>query len=102
VQGLSADRLEEFAFDVARTVDETLLYYRGRNRREVKRIHLCGGGALHPEVSRALSARLSIEVVAFDPLGDLASEPLRGEWADLGPRLATACGLCHWWDEPRV
>lgn len=102
VQGLPADRLAGFASDIARAVDETLFYYRGRNRREVKQIHICGGGALHPEVSRVLNERLSIEAVAFDPLPRLAPERLLGEWADLGPRLATACGLCHWWDEPRV
>jgi Tfp pilus assembly PilM family ATPase len=101
LEGITTSLLD-FGRGVARSVDETLVYYRGRNRREVKRLHVCGGGALHPEVLEQLRERLAIEVSSFDPLAGFASARVLGELGGSGTRLATASGLCHWWDEPRV
>ncbi len=83
-------------------IRETIVFYRGRYRRDIGRLHLVGGGALRPGLADSLAAALDMPVTVLDPLQGLALEPaFTGDARDAGSRLAVACGLCRWWDARR-
>lgn len=93
--GASTDRLSL----IASRARETITFYRGRNRAEVGRLYLTGDGALQPGLERALSEALGIPVAVFNPFeGVKLAESIDPALRRGGPRFATACGLCHWWD----
>lgn len=80
-------------------IRETVVFYRGRYRRDVGRLHLVGGGALRPGLADSLATALDLPVDVLDPLQGLSLEPaFTGDARDSGARLAVACGLCRWWD----
>ena len=93
------EAMERWSDELAAAVQETLLFYRGRYRREVPAVYLSGGGALIPGLPERLERSLGREVLVCNPfLGmDLAGRlgPLAGP---LAPRFVTACGLCRWWE----
>jgi len=76
-------------------VRETIVFFRGRFRREVVHLYLTGGGSAAPGLVEALGAALGLDVTVFDPLPGLA---LPGGDTAEGPRYTVACGLCRWWD----
>ncbi len=96
------DAVTAFADELARRVRETLVFYRGRFRREVAGVALGGGGAGLPGLPEALTERLAdCAIRVLNPFADLSSwlEPEDG----VAPcRFVTACGLCRWWDGSRV
>ncbi|MBI5836768.1 MAG: pilus assembly protein PilM [Candidatus Eisenbacteria bacterium] len=89
-----------FAAELASQVKETLVFYRGRFRREVGGVYLSGGGASLPGLADLLARGLGeCPVSILDPLAGLtraAGVMENGE--GISARFATACGLCRWWD----
>jgi Tfp pilus assembly PilM family ATPase len=91
-----------FADELARRVRETLVFYRGRFRREVAGLALGGGGAALPGLAATLASRLADCVIStLDPFAGLPG--LTAPENGFAPvRFVTACGLCRWWDGSRV
>jgi len=88
---------------LTRRIQETLTFYRGRYRRDVTSLHVAGGGALLDGICHALQSALSLPVSALNPLQGIGLPAAAGdELARQGPRFATACGLCRWWDGTHV
>jgi type IV pilus assembly protein PilM len=92
-----------FVEDLARRVQETLTFYRGRYRRDVASLYLGGGGAMLEGLRPALQAALDLPVRVLNPLEGVALPATAGDdvaaWAT---RYVTACGLCRWWDGAHV
>lgn len=84
-------------------IQETLTFYRGRFRRDVSKLHLCGGGSLLPGFLQKLQHALGFQVSILNPLCGLAASARGGADAEAqGPRFVTATGLCRWWDSSNV
>lgn len=81
--------VREYAADLSRLVNETAVFFRGRHRREIDRVHLAGGGALHRGVVDQLKRVSSLELSPFDPIA--GSLPKGND----GTRLVGAYGLCR-------
>jgi Tfp pilus assembly PilM family ATPase len=97
-----ADAEIGFAATVAAGVRETVLFYRGRYRRDITRVGLAGGGALRSASLQVVQETAGVELTTLDPLRDPAAASLPEELAGQGPRFVTAYGLCRWWDEFNV
>jgi len=84
---------------LANKIQQTLIYYRGRYRREVGILYVIGGGAYVAGRLACLSEAVGCPVELLDPLAD-AGEQTSGaaELAARGAELVTACGLCRWGD----
>lgn len=93
----------EFLDHLIAQLQETVTFYRGRTRTEIASLHLCGGGALAPDLPRRLQEALAIPVAVLDPIRELAKKA-EGAAAVLGkgPRFAVALGLSQWWDRANV
>jgi Tfp pilus assembly PilM family ATPase len=88
---------------IAARAQETITFYRGRTRVEVGRLYLSGDGALETGLDSVFSEALGIPVAVFNPLeGIKLAESVDPALRRAGPRFATACGLCRWWDERDV
>lgn len=97
------DAVAGFSSMVASGIHETLLFYRGRYRREITRVDLSGGGALRSEMVRRIAEGAGITMQLLDPLrSGLTAESIDAETRAQGPRFTTAYGLCRWWDESDV
>lgn len=97
--GLNADYMQQ----LINRLQETVTFYRGRMRTEISSLHVCGGGALQPELTRQLGEALGIAVTVLDPIGDLVKKAEGAKAvAGKGPRFAVALGLCRWWDRANV
>jgi Tfp pilus assembly PilM family ATPase len=84
-------------------IQETLTYYRGRSRRDVASLHLCGGGSLLPGFIPKLQHALGMPVSVLNPLRGLTSFARGGDDVEAqAPRFVTATGLCRWWDSSNV
>jgi len=85
---------------LADKIQQTLTYYRGRNRREVDSLYVIGGGAYAAGRLESLSETLDRPVSLLDPLA-ADDEGILGDDTDnvQGAELATACGLCRWGDD---
>jgi Tfp pilus assembly PilM family ATPase len=100
VPGLEDKELiETYMNGLVTQVRDTLMYYRGRFRREVGGLFVAGGGAYMPDIIEQLKTGLRRSVNTLDPLPGLADEAVgiakcKGD----GARYVTACGLCRWWD----
>lgn len=95
--------VEKWCDAVAGSVQETLVFYRGRHRRTVGRILVVGRGALRGDLVAGLQARLEPAVSAFDPFADLdRGKSEQGAPAGTEPLFAAACGLCRSWDGDHV
>ena len=97
------DALVAYADEIVERLRETSTFYRGRHRQEIERILITGGGALVPGLEDRLKGSLERPMEVFDPLRTLTKSTaglaaLSGQ----GPRYATACGLCRWWDNADV
>lgn len=97
------DAQAAYVATVAANVRETMLFYRGRYRREVARVGLAGGGALRSGLAAEMQAGVGAEMPVLDPLRHPSAAELRADdLAGRGPQLVTAYGLCRWWDESDV
>lgn len=94
-----AGAMAAYAATLSKQVADTLTFYRGRFRREVGDIRVCGGGALLPQLRSLLAQGLSRTLLPVDPLEEQTSVRGLQEVADRGPCLAIAWGLCQWWDQ---
>jgi type IV pilus assembly protein PilM len=102
-RAITGSEIDSYISSLAVPIQETITFYRGRFRKEVTGVYLCGGGALIPGIARAVGEHLGLSVSPFNPLNGLA-KGAKGieDSSTLGPRFATACGLCRWWDENLV
>lgn len=89
---------ETYADQVATRVKETLTYYRGRQRQEVGRVYLAGGGSLRSGIVEPLESRLGLPLLRFDPFERLGKAAVGKNAPEGGPRFVTAYGLSRWWD----
>lgn len=90
---------ETYVHSLVSQVRETLLYYRGRFRREVGGLFVSGGGAYLPGVIENLKTGLNRAISILDPLPGLADNAVGiSKCSEDGARYVTACGLCRWWD----
>jgi Tfp pilus assembly PilM family ATPase/predicted MFS family arabinose efflux permease len=93
--------VDHYVKGLVSSIQETLTYYRARQRRVVESLFLAGGGALRSKVTERIRESLSVPVEIFDPLKDgVSSAECEETVAACGPRLVTAYGLTRWWDEP--
>jgi Tfp pilus assembly PilM family ATPase len=94
-----AEPFAEWIASMGGWAQETCAFYKTRFHAEVKEIHLGGGGALRPGVAGILESILSVPVTVLDPFAKLGTTPsVDAACEGIAPRLATACGLCRWWD----
>jgi Tfp pilus assembly PilM family ATPase/MFS family permease len=93
--------VDHYVKGLVSSIQETLTYYRARQRRVVESLFLAGGGALQSKITEKIQESLSIPVEIFDPLKDgVSSAECEETVAACGPRLVTAYGLTRWWDTP--
>jgi Tfp pilus assembly PilM family ATPase len=97
------EALRDYVKVLAREIDDTQTFYRGRYRREIVGIFAAGGGALRGDLVARLSASLGAAVELLDPLAGSVNG-VRGlaEARAQGPRFVVAYGLCRWWDGGHV
>ncbi len=94
--------VQGYAAGLIQRLRETLTFYRGRYRREVTSLFLCGGGARPPSIRTALRDALDLPVSVLNPFSDtVLSSGIKLDEPDAA-RFVTACGLCRWWDGGHV
>jgi Tfp pilus assembly PilM family ATPase len=82
-----AAELDRYVANLVRLATETAVFFRGRHRHEIGRVHLAGGGALHAGVFERLQRALPLDVRAFDPVSRFLPDIREGT------RLVGAYGL---------
>jgi len=87
---------------LADKIQQTLTYYRGRYRREVKSLYVIGGGAYVDGRLEFLGESVGCPVTLLNPLEGLVEASGADEAVARGAELATACGLCRWGDDAHV
>ena len=87
---------------LADKIQQTLTYYRGRFRREVKSLYVIGGGAYVDGRLDYLGESVGCPVTLLNPLAGAHEARGAAETAARGAELATACGLCRWGDDTHV
>jgi Tfp pilus assembly PilM family ATPase len=101
--GPGATEIAGFAEGLARRIQETFTFYRGRYRRDVASLHVAGGGAGIEGLHGALQTALGLPVRVLNPFEGVALPAAAGDdVAARAPRYVTACGLCRWWDGAHV
>jgi len=84
-------------------VQQTLTYYRTREKRDVAALYLTGGGCGVEHRAENLRQATHLPVSVLDPLAGLETGDDAGADDQApAPVYTTACGLCRWGDEDHV